>query len=217
MGDTVGVTRFTPVGINPLTGSMVGGTRTLETFRVVAIVIKVQSDGEVRVELTLQSRLELKQRSLQKQVARLLYDINNPKPRNFLVRGSDNKDFTAGDFLCIEIDLPDPGWPYYVEASGQLQWMLGHNVGYDVFIHMDSQNGENFSTGWGTWNLTNPPVTIPVRVDCPTGRTENSYSGAHSVQMWLTRNQAAGSTPGNGISIDVDSEVNFLYVTMIKT
>lgn len=216
IGDTVGVARYTPVGVNPLTGAVSGGTRAVENYRVLAIVLKVQSDGEVRVELTLQSRLETKQRSLQKQIGRLLYDINNPKPRNFLQKGADNKDFTDTDFLAIEIALPDPGWPYYVEASGMLQWVLGHNVGYDVFIHMDSIEGEIFSIGWGLWNLTNPPIDVTVRVNCPVGRTENSYSGEHTVQMWLERNRSPGSTPGNGISLNVDSLVNYLYVTMIK-
>lgn len=216
IGDTVGVARYIPVGVNPLTGAVTGGTRTVETYRVLAIVLKVQNDGEVLVELTLQSRLETKQRSLQRQISRLLYDINNPKPRNWLQRGSDDKDFTNDDFLCIEIPLPDPGWPYYVEASGGLQWVNGHNVGYDVFIHMDDINGEIFSIGWGLWNTTSPPIDVTVRVSAPTGRTENTYSGEHSVQMWLERNRDPGSTPGNGVTVAVSERTNFLYVTQIK-
>lgn len=216
IGDTVGVARYIPVGVNPLTGAVTGGTRTVETYRVLAIVLKVQTDGDVRVELTLQSKLETKQRSLQRQISRLLYDINNPKPRNWLVRGSDDKDFTNDDFLCINIDLPDPGWPYYVEASGGLQWISGHNVGYDVFIHMDDINGEIFSIGWGLWNTTNPPIDVTVRVSAPTGRTENTYSGEHSVQMWLERNRDPGSTPGNGVTVAVSERTNYLYVTQIK-
>ncbi len=78
LGDWIGV-----AGIRP------GQTSTVDPYRVLAIAVNVDSDGQATVELTLQSLVEFRQKRLERQITNIvnrpsalskLPDINIPKP-----------------------------------------------------------------------------------------------------------------------------------------
>ncbi len=70
IGDWIGIAQYTP-----------GRSSVVDPYRILAITISVDADGQPTVELTLQSKLDSLQQNLQREMTRVL---NTPKDENFV-------------------------------------------------------------------------------------------------------------------------------------
>lgn len=133
-------------------------------------------------------------------------------PVTYQTIGATASGSTTGSPVAISIPIADPGWPYYLEASGSLAWNQGVNTVYSPVVQL--------STG----TVVARGVSVGTNAVLPTGNNRASLisarripaaqTGAKTVQLVLQRDPS--STDGtSGVEVFSGGDFNYLYVRLI--
>lgn len=109
-------------------------------------------------------------------------DVPMPKPAQ---TGSGALGASATAILAA-VSIPDPGWPYYIEAAGGVFWSgstgnpsIGLQVRVDNSVYVD---GAADSITRAICPII-PGSGASHYVGCPTGRSGTVYTGAHTARL----------------------------------
>lgn len=141
IGDWIGISTFQP-----------DGTSVVDAYRVMAITVQVDSNGYARVELTLQSILENRQKQLERELTRLTNNVNEVAD-DPLANVADPEDSDSSSTL---VRNPD----------GSYNWDSGTGSGYKVWLQTEDP-GYKASIGdfWYGADYTSDQTDLPYSPD----------------------------------------------------
>lgn len=118
----------------------------------------------------------------------------------------------TGSPTAISFAVPDPGWPYYLEASGALTWDQGINTVY--YPEIRTASGTVIARGASVGTNQSQPTGTNRTGQVPINRSATSLTGAQTVNLVLARD-AASTDGASGVVVYNTPLFNYLHVRVI--